>query len=180
MNDIVINKIQKRGRNCAMGKDSLITQEARAMIGKETETVTGVAHLKEIRRFCYAVGDINPLYLDEETAAASRNRGVVAPPMFFEIPTTQEFPLDLLKEDGIVQSRNPVPLKATRSMAGGNEVEFFKPVRPGDVLTRVTKIADIYEKQGSSGPLVFTVFEQRYTNQDGELVAISRVTGISR
>ncbi len=162
-----------------MAESSLITEEARALIGKETEPVTRDAYAKDIRRFCYAVGDLNPLYLDPEYATGTKFGGVIAPPMFFDIPTVQELPQGQLKEDGMPQAGLRPPLKASRSMAGGNEVEFFKPIRPGDRITRVSKITDIYEKKGRSGPLVFTVYEHRYTNQDGDLVAIERLTGIS-
>ena len=163
-----------------MKRDSLITEEAKAMIGKEGEPVTRKVYEKEIRRFCYAVGDLNPIYLEAEEAKKSRHGGIVAPPMFYDIPNTQDFPLENLKEDGLPDAGRKVPLKVTRSMAGGKELEFFKPMRPGDTITRVGKIVDIYEKQGRSGPLVFTVFENRFTNQDGELVVIERLTGISR
>ena len=163
-----------------MKKDSLITEEARAMIGKAGEPLTCGVYEKEIRRFCYAVGDLNPVYLDEEEAKKAGHDGIVAPPMFYDIPNTQDFPLENLKEDGLPDAGRKVPLKVTRSMAGGKELEFFKPMRPGDTITRVGKIVDIYEKQGRSGPLVFTVFENRFTNQDGELVVIERLTGISR
>ena len=162
-----------------MKGDSLITEEARAMIGKEGEPVTREVYEKEIRRYCYAVGDINPVYLDEEVAKKSRYGGIVAPPMFYDIPNMQEFSLDELKEDGLAKAEFNVPIKAARTMAGGKEVEFFKPMRPGDKITRVGKIVDIYEKEGRSGPLAFTIFENRYTNQDGELVAVERMTGIS-
>lgn len=162
-----------------MTSSSLITEEARAMIGKETQPVTREVYEKDIRRFCFAVGDLDPRYLDEEYAKKTKFGGIVAPPMFFDIPTIQEFPQDQLKEDGMALSGLRPPLRVSRSMAGGNEVEFFRPMRPGDKITRVSKIADIYEKQGRSGPLVFTVYEHRYTNQDGHLVALERVTGIS-
>ena len=162
-----------------MEKDSLITEEARALIGQEGESITGGVYEKEIRRFCYAVGDLNPSYLDEEEAKRNKCGGIVAPPMFYDIPTVQEFPLDELKEDGLPTTGLNLPLKATRAMAGGKEVEFFQPMRPGDTITRVGKIVDIYEKNGRSGPLVFTIFENRYTNQDGELVAVEKLTGIS-
>lgn len=162
-----------------MAGSSLITEQARALVGKETEPVTGEVRAKDIRRFCYAVDDLNPLYLDEEYAGRTGFGGIVAPPMFFDIPTVPEFPQHQLKEDGMAQAGLRPPLKATRSMAGGNEVEFFRPVRPGDRITRVSKIADLYEKEGRSGPLVFTVYEHRYTNQDGDLVAVERLTGIS-
>jgi acyl dehydratase len=162
-----------------MEKDSLITKEARALIGKEGEPITGVVYEKEIRRFCYAVGDLNPSYLDDEEAKSNKYGGIVAPPMFYDIPTVQEFPLDELKKDGLPTTELNLPLKATRAMAGGKEVEFFQPMRPGDTITRVGKIVDIYEKSGRSGPLVFTIFENRYTNQDGELVVVEKLTGIS-
>lgn len=162
-----------------MSNSTLITEEARALIGKETEAVTREVYAKDIRRFCYAVGDLNPLYLDEEFAKRSGFGGTIAPPMFFDIPTTPEFPQDQLKEDGMPRRGLTPRIKATKTMAGGNEIEFFKPIRVGDRITRVSKIADIYEKEGRSGTLVFTVFESRYTNQDGEVVAVERLTGIS-
>lgn len=162
-----------------MTKSSLITDEALALIGKETEPVTQEVTAKDIRRFCYAVGDLNPLYLDEEYARQTSFGRTIAPPMFFDIPTIPEYPLDQLSPDGLPQSNLMPPLRATRNMAGGNEVEFFQPIRIGDRITRVSKIAEIYEKEGRSGPLVFTVYESRYSNQDGQLVARERLTGIS-
>lgn len=162
-----------------MARSPLITDEALSLIGKETEPVTREVIAKDIRRFCYAVGDLNPLYLDEEYARQTSFGGVIAPPMFFDIPTMPEYPQDQLKPDGLPKTGLMPPIKASRTMAGGNEVEFFKPVRVGDRITRVGKIAAITEKVGRSGPLVFTVFEQRYTNQDDDLVAVERMTAIS-
>jgi acyl dehydratase len=162
-----------------MAQSPLITEEALALVGKESEPMTREVVAKDIRRFCYAVGDLNPLYLDEEYARQTSYGGIIAPPMFFDIPTMPEYPQDQLKPDGLPQTGLMPPIKATRSMAGGNEIEFFKPIRVGDRITRVSKIADIYEKEGRSGPLVFTVYEQRYANQDGDLVAVERMTGIS-
>ena len=163
-----------------MAKSSLISDEARALIGKESAPVTREVYAKDILRFCYAVGDMNPLYLDEEFAKSSSFGRTVAPPMFFDIPTLPEYPLDQLREDGLPRTGLGPPLKATQAMAGGNEVEFFKPIRVGDRITRVSSIAEIYEKEGRSGTLVFTVYEHRYSNQEGDLVAVERMTGISR
>ena len=98
------------------------------MIGKEEEPITGKVYEKELRRFCYAVGDLNPIYLDEEEAKRSNHAGIVAPPMFYDIPTMREFPLDELKNDGMPKTVLNLPLKASRAMAGGKEVEFFKPM----------------------------------------------------
>lgn len=163
-----------------MGKDSLITEEARAMIGVESKPVTGAVSEKEIRRFCYAVGDLNPAYLGEPDGERSEAGDIVAPPMFYDIPNAGDYPLHMLREDGTPKAGSSVPLKTTRVMAGGKELEFFKPMRPGDSITRVGRLVDIYEKEGRSGRLVFTVYENRYTDQDGDLVAIEKLTAIYR
>jgi len=163
-----------------MKKDSLITEEARTMIGIESEPITRKVYEKEIRRFCYAVGDLNPAYLGEDESGDPGTEDIVAPPMFYDIPTVKEYPLDMLSEDGMAKAGRNIPLKTTRVMAGGKEVEFFKPIRPGDNITQVGKFVDIYEKEGRSGSLVFTIYENKYTNQDGELVAIEKLTGIFR
>ena len=65
-------------------------------------------------------------------------------------------------------------------MAGGQEVEVFEPVRPGDVLTLTTAVLDIYEKQGRSGRLIFQVSRETYSNQRGEQVAVEIKTLIFR
>lgn len=166
-------------------EESAITPEARAMIGMESEPITSYPVMEhEIRKYCYAIDDLNPLYLDEDAAKKGPYGGVIAPPFFYNIPFEKEAPLSEHRLDGIPgRSRGGVPmppLKVERRMAGGTEVEFVRPVRPGDVLTYKTKLAEIYERQGRTGRLVFTVNETTYTNQKGEVVVIERNTGIAR
>jgi 3-methylfumaryl-CoA hydratase len=47
----------------------------------------------------------------------------------------------------------PVPLP--RRMWAGSQIEFYRQLRIGDELSRRSIIADVTEKSGSSGPLVF-------------------------
>ena len=47
----------------------------------------------------------------------------------------------------------PVPLP--RRMWAGSQFEFLQPVRVGDRIRRVSTIADVTEKSGRTGPLVF-------------------------
>ena len=165
-------------------RESLITPEARAAIGQEAPPVTGYEVSEhEIRRYCYAIDDLNPLYLDPEAAAAGPYAGIIAPPLFLSIPFARDVPLSRIRADGIPLTDDDLPrppLPVTRTMAGGTEVEFLQPVRPGDVLTRRSRIADLYEHEGRSGRMVFTVWETEYVNQRGELVAVERLTGITR
>ena len=47
----------------------------------------------------------------------------------------------------------PVPLP--RRMWAGSQLEFHKPLRIGDAITRLSTIADVTEKSGRTGRLVF-------------------------
>jgi len=156
-----------------------IPAETKAMIGKKRINIYDVTK-KDIRRFAQAIGDPNPLYYDEEYARETRYGKIIAPPLFCHSFAFEDVPAEKLREDGLPAAGRSLPLKTNRIMAGGKEVEFFKPMRPGDTITQVGKIIDIYEKEGRSGPLVFTVYENRYTNQDGELVAVEKLTSIHR
>jgi hypothetical protein len=52
--------------------------------------------------------------------------------------------------------------------------EFYRPVRPGDIIVSTQGIVDFYEKIGRNGRMVFTVWEATMRNQDGQLVAKMR------
>lgn len=164
--------------------ESLISEEMRAQIGAERRAVSGEVIGRDIGRYCAAVGDLNSLYREDEAAKAAGYEGMIAPPLFYQYAIEgQPVRLDQLRPDGIPESTSSesrVKLPLPRIMAGGVEVEFFEPIRPGDVLTATPKIADIYERHGRTGPMVFQVVETTYRNQRGEVVVIERNTRINR
>jgi acyl dehydratase len=53
---------------------------------------------------------------------------------------------------------------------GGMEVEYGAPVRPGDVITAVTRLGGYRERAGRLGLMLFTTLENTWTNQRDELV----------
>jgi acyl dehydratase len=63
---------------------------------------------------------------------------------------------------------------------GGNRFEYLAPVKVGDRITATGRVADVYEKAGSSGNMLFIIFETEYVNQDRETVARVRGTAIRR
>jgi hydroxyacyl-ACP dehydratase HTD2-like protein with hotdog domain len=65
-------------------------------------------------------------------------------------------------------------------MAGETRVELGAPVVAGDVVSVEKRLADMYEKEGRSGPLVFVEMEFTFTNQRGEMVARENFTRIYR
>jgi acyl dehydratase len=166
-----------------MAEESLITEEARAMIGKESPPrLCGEVYQKEINRFCQAMGDLNPLYIDEEYASKTRYGGIIAPHLFYWIFGYDRADIKApRREDGIqITEEIQPPLKTSRTMGAGCEVEFANPIRLGDVLTATTRITDIYEREGRSGKMVFTLSETTYRNQRGEIVVIDKSISMSR
>ena len=117
-----------------------------------------------IRRFAEAIGDPNPLFNDEEAARQTRFGGMIAPPTFCRSLGTP-----FLKSSG---------WREFRGLDGGSEWEYFQPIRPGDRITVVSKLADIRETEGRLGPMVFITIETSYTNQFGELCVMQRSTAI--
>ena len=149
-----------------MTQESAITPEMKASIGIESDPVTHDVEKGAIIKFAEAIGDTNPIFNDEVAARNSRYGGMVAPPTF-------------------LRSINPGPLKVefkspyTANLDGGSEWEYFEPIRPGDRITVTSMIADIYERAGRLGNMLFLVRETKYVNQFGNTVAKQRTTGIS-
>jgi acyl dehydratase len=115
----------------------------------------------KIREFARAIKDDDPLYFDEAYAETEAG-GIVSPITFLQTATHWD--------DGSARVRLPFDLK--RVLHGEQEYEFLAPIHAGDVLTVVSRIADLYEKPGKrGGSMNFAVTETTYTNQRGEVVA---------
>ena len=65
----------------------------------------------------------------------------------------------------------PVPLP--RRMWAGSQLEFHKPLRVGDALTRVSTIENVTEKSGRTGTLVFVKVRHEIRRGDESDVALT-------
>jgi acyl dehydratase len=146
--------------------NKVVTEEVRRQIGIQGEPRTVEVERGAIRRFAEAIGDPNPLFNDEQVARKTRFGGMIAPPTFYRALVS---PIPNVKLD------LPGPF---RGLDGGSDWEYFEPIRRGDRITVVSKVADIRETAGKLGPMVFIVIETSYTNQFGECCAIQRSTVI--
>ena len=63
------------------------------------------------------------------------------------------------------------PQIGTGGIDGGKSIEWHGPMRAGDRLHAEVQIADIYEKTGRSGTMVFIVNRMTFTGADGSPVA---------
>ena len=149
-----------------MTQESIITQEMRDAIGVESEAITYDVEKGAARKFAEAIGDDNPLYIDEEAARKIRYGGLIAPPTF-------------MRSMSAGRSRATVQSPYPEALDGGSEWEYFEPVRAGDRITVTRKIADVFEREGRLGKMLFIVRETKYVNQFGNVAALQRSTGIS-
>ena len=154
-----------------------MTPEIKGLLDREwvftaPEEVGGAS----IRRFAQSIGDTNPLYYDQEHARQSKYEGIIAPPTL--VCETLQYMAGGLNDAGGNDRRPVLPLGG--EIRGGNEYTFFQPLRPEDILTVRWRVADVTEKEGRSGKLVFLVSQIIYTNQHGTNLAVNRESTIYR
>lgn len=143
--------------------NKIVTDEVRQQIGTQGEAHTYEVERGALRRFAEAIGDSNPLFNDEAVARGTRFGGMIAPPTF-----CRSFGMDI--------PRVKLDLPGYRALDGASDWEYMKPIRPGDRITAVSKIADLRETAGRLGTMVFIVMETSYTNQFNQLCVLQRST----
>jgi len=134
----------------------------KSLIGRESEPVVHEVEKNAIRRFADALGDPNPIYTDEEAARAAGYAGLVAPPTF---------PAVLAAND---RFRHSLDLGTRSLLHGEQQFEYGRPIVAGDRITVKSRVADVQEKAGPSGPMDVIVVEDEGRGADGELVFRSR------
>lgn len=149
-----------------MVEGPVITAELKRLVGVESEPVVYEIEKGMISRFAEATEDSNPLWQDIEKAKKTRYKSIIAPPTFLASLRHEMLFHQLLETES--------PLK--RLLNGGNELEYFSPVRPGDVITVTGKLANQRERGGKAGTMLFMIVEMTYKNQKGEIVAKGRNT----
>jgi acyl dehydratase len=133
----------------------------RSIIGQVfDETSFAPVTKEEMIEFAAALGETNPLYIDEVAAAKGPYGGLVAPPTFVTKLRPNKFTPEHLPKFGKF------------GFDGGRDLEVLAPVRPGDRLTMLSTIHDIYEKTGRTGSMYFIVIRNEVKNHNGEKVAV--------
>ncbi|MCL6516480.1 MaoC family dehydratase N-terminal domain-containing protein [Alicyclobacillus sp.] len=134
----------------------------RACIGRASEPVKNEVEKGAIRKFAAAIGDPDPRYRDEEAAGGR----LLAPPTFSRTFDYGRVPGLELPRAGLIHA--------------SQEFEYFRPIHSGDVLYCQTRLADVFEKQGRLGRMIFLVFEMEARDTDGNPVVRQTSTVICR
>jgi hypothetical protein len=133
-----------------------VVDRLRSRVGQAAPAISATVEAGHLKRFTEAIGDPNPRWETE------------APPTYLVALIPVSMHLAEAEEYG------------KGWLNGGNRFEYMEPISVGDRITATGRIADVYEKTGSSGSLLFIIFETDYVNQDGRTVARLRGTAIRR
>ncbi len=139
-------------------------------IGKEFPSITADVEKGRLRFFAKAIGENNPVYVDEEAAKNAGYASIPMPPTFF-------FSLKMDVPNPFENYEN-VGAPLAKILHANQDFTYHKPVVAGDSLTFDSYIADIYDKKG--GALEFLVEKTKVTNQLGECVADMATTLVVR
>lgn len=164
-----------------------ITPAMRDVVGLELRRSTSFPITdSDIRRWAIAVYYPEPaprLFWDEGYAAATSHGGIVAPEEFNPFawmtvadPDAPEVPR---RPSGFVTPEATLGIEepdAHSLINGGTEVDCGVRMRPGDVITSVSRLAAYSEREGRLGLMLFTTTEDTWTNQRDEMVKTSRST----
>ena len=132
-----------------------------AFVGRESAPVTYEVERGHIGRFVHAIGDANPIYVDEAAARAAGHPRIPAPPSFAAALRPND-------------PREGIGLDFRKLLHGEQEIRFERPLYAGDRVRVVGRIAEAYAKSGKSGDLDMLVVEAVATDETGARVFTTR------
>jgi len=146
-----------------------ITEEmiarSRSRIGevwRPTEPYFNMAATKDtIRHFVNGIGDLNPLFRDQDYAKKTKYGRMVAPPCFLY---SVYWP-----------SGGGSFMPGIHTWHSGNEWEWFCPILEGDEFTFEVTLKDVVEKKSQMAGRIFIGYDEvTYRNQRGEVDLLTR------
>lgn len=141
-----------------MATEERVFEYDESVVGQEVEVGSRTITREAIARFCEVLGETNPLYTDDEFAAAGPYGAVICPP-------------------GMIYSMQVGPGPDAKVKFGnatfhaGERAELHGVVRVGDTVTARQYVKEVFAKTGRSGTMVFAVRRTEFKNQHGELAA---------
>jgi acyl dehydratase len=139
-----------------------------ALVGKEYPPVRYEVGREKLREFAVAVGETDPIYHDEEAARAAGHP---------DIPAVPTFPFVLYIRAALAMHGDPeLGLDYSRVVHGEQEFAYRRPIRAGDRLLAVAKVASAEPK----GRHELLTIETEVTTEAGEPVCTVTGTLLSR
>jgi 3-hydroxybutyryl-CoA dehydratase len=129
--------------------------------GEPRRTLPYTLTLEAIQRYCRAVGDLHPLYFDEDFAKRSRFGGLIAPPAIHILLMFSCTPADdWMRSPGTVNV--------------GQSWTYNIPARPGDVIRLEARCLDKFIRKDR----LFAVHDNVFFNGRNDVICSGRGTTI--
>lgn len=153
--------------------DHLLTDEARAWIGREFDMPEFTVSELDIRRYAAAIGGPVP---PQQGADAIP---LAAQPLLYTALTRPVLAPDDLTVDGLSEDRR-APVGEGRVMFGGIDVELVRALKAGDRVRGRRRLVSLEEKEGRRARFVLATWRTEYADADGEPVIRETSTQILR
>nr|WP_263327511.1 MaoC family dehydratase N-terminal domain-containing protein [Neobacillus sp. Marseille-Q6967] len=131
-------------------------------IGKRSNVVKNVVERGAVKKFAEAIGDLHPIYFDEETGKNSRYQNNIAPPTF---PRVFDY--------GVIEDLH-LPNKGL--IHGEQTFHYERPLLVGEEIHCYSVVKNYFEKKGNFGEMGFLVLESFGEDKDGNTVFSSTST----
>lgn len=131
-----------------------------SFIGKKSDRVKNTVERGAVKKFAEAIGDMHPIYIDEQFGSGSRFGGNIAPPTFprvFDYGIIDGFHLPT---DGLIH--------------GEQVFHYERPLRVGEDIYCYSEVLDYFDKKGSQGLLGFLVLASNGEDEGGNSIFTSK------
>lgn len=126
------------------------------LIGKQSRKVKNRVERGLVKRFAESIGDLHPIFVDEEVGKRSKYGQNIAPPTF---PRT----FDYGKVEGL-----HLPNKG---LIHGEQIYYYvRPLLVGEEIYCYTEVKDYYDKTGKNGLMGFLVTKRYGEDLKGKLI----------
>jgi len=122
------------------------------LVGKEYAPASTEANLDAMQNYARAYNDDNPAFFD-----SARAGGIVAPPMYAVVLTWPSIM-------GVIGDPD-LKVDVVRLLHGEQDMEFLRPIRPGDKITSQAKVASI-ETRASGETLMIEINAKNEAGED--------------
>jgi hypothetical protein len=126
-----------------------LLEQVRSLIGQPGPAVssTDPISVSQVRLWCAAIGDKNPVYLDEDIAATSVHGDLIAPPAMLQSWTMPGFD-EVREPDPVVRAFEMLDAAGYTAIIAVNcEQEYLSELRPGTSVTARRSLDSISDEK---------------------------------
>lgn len=133
-------------------------------IGKRSNKMKNIVERGAVKKFAESIGDLHPIYVDEETGKNSRFQNNIAPPTF---PRVFDY--------GVIAGLN-LPNKGL--IHGEQTYHYERPLVVGEEIQCYSVVENYFEKKGNNGDMGFLVLQSFGEDMEGKTIFSSKQTVI--